>query len=272
VDEILKAAPPGLREALAARGGSVEKAWREGPRAYLPADSPEGPLFARYSSAEEDVAVLGYEAQVRALVGESGPLRAPAVLGHGAGWLLERRIVPTEEPVEVVVAAAAEIAALRLPAAPSASPVRWGSLEPLQRRLRLLGRPRLAVELLRARRLQTRSKLPEVTIHGDLHRGNVLLAEGAAWVVDWELAGRGPAGLDLMRYWATLERPDDRERLFAAAAELVGDELELVRLRYAIAVVTAADMLAHPRSPSRDPVGAASLLLLLPELRRAARL
>jgi hypothetical protein len=270
VDEILKAAPPGLREALAARGGSVEQAWREGPRAYLSADSPQGPLFARYSSAEEDIATLGYEAQVRALVGESGPLRAPAVLDLGAGWMLERRVVPTEEPVEVVVAAAAEIAALRLPPAPSVSPVR--GLEPLLRRLRLLGRPRLAVELLRARRLQARSKLPEVTIHGDLHRGNVLLAEGVAWVVDWELAGRGPAGLDLMRYWATLERPDDRERLFAAAAELVGDELELARMRYAIAVVTAADMLSHPLSLNRDPAGAASLLLLLPELRRAARI
>lgn len=271
MDEILKAAPPGLREALAARGGSVDKAWREGLRAYLPADSPQGPLFARYSSADEDVAALGYEAQVRTLVGQSGPLRAPAVLDHGAGWLLERRVVPTEEPVEIVAAAAAEIAALRLPPAPSASPERRG-LEPLLRRLRLLGRPRLAVEVLRARRLQARLKLPEVTIHGDFHPGNVLLADGAAWVVDWELAGRGLAGLDLMRYWATLDRTDDRERLFAAAAELVGDELELTRLRYAIAVVTAADQISHPRSLNRDPAAAASLLLLLPELRRAARL
>lgn len=269
MNEILKAAPPGLRDALAARGASVEQAWREGPRAYLPAESPEGPLFARYSGAKEDVAILGYEAQVRALVGVSGPLRAPAVLDHGTGWLLERRVVPTEEPVEVVVAAAAEIAALRLPPAPSAWPARRG-LEPLLRRLRLLGRPRLAVELLRARRLQAQSKLPEVTIHGDFHPGNVLLADGAAWVVDWELAGRGPAGLDLMRYWATLDRPHDRERLFAAAAELVGDELELARLRYAIAVRTAADKLAHPRSLNRDPAGAAALLPLLPELRRAA--
>jgi hypothetical protein len=271
VDEILKAAPPGLREALAARGGRVEKAWREGPRAYLPVDSPDGPLFARYSTAVEDVAALDYEAHVRALVGESGPLRSPAVVEQGAGWLLERRVVPTEEPVDVVVAAAAEIAALRLPPAPASSSGRRG-LEPLLRRLRLLGRPRLAVELVRARRLQARSKLPEVTTHGDFHPGNVLLADGAAWVVDWELAGRGPAGLDLMRYWATLERPDDRERLFAASVELVGEELELARLRYAVAVVTAADKLSHPRSLNRDPTGAAALLLLLPELRRAARL
>ena len=271
MDEILNAAPPALREALAARDAAVVKAWREGPRAYLPADSPEGPVFARYSTAEQDVATLGYEAQVRALVGDSGSLRSPGVLEQGVGWLLERRVVPNEEPVELVVAAAAEIAALRLPPAPSTSPARRG-LEPLLRRLRLLGRPRLAVELLHARRLLGRSKLPEVTTHGDFHPGNVLLADGAAWVVDWELAGRGPAGLDLMRYWATLERPGDRERLFTAAVELVGDELELARLRYAIAVVTAADKLSHPRSLNRDPTGAAALLPLLPELRRAAQL
>jgi aminoglycoside phosphotransferase (APT) family kinase protein len=142
----------------------------------------------------------------------------------------------------------------------------------LLRRLRLLGRPRLALELVSARRLQSRSRLPEVTTHGDFHPGNVLLADGAAWVVDWELAGRGPAGLDLMRYWATLECPGDRERLFTAAVDLVGEELELARLRYALAVVTASDKLSHPSTLNRDPEGAAALLRLLPELRRAARL
>lgn len=267
MDEILNSAPAGLREALAVRGAKVEEAWREGPRAYLRA----GPLFARYSGAEEDVATLRYEAEVRAVVGETGSLRAPPVLEQGPGWLLERRVVPREEPVELVVAAAAEIAALQLPAAPAAS--RSGNgLEPLLRRLRLLGRPRLALELLRARRLQARSRLPEVTTHGDFHPGNVLLADGAAWVVDWELAGRGPAGLDLMRYWATLQSPTERDRLFASAASLVGEELELARLRYAVAVVTAADKLSHPRALNRDPAGAAELLRLLPELRRAARL
>ena len=109
-----------------------------------------------------------------------------------------------------------------------------------------------------------------MTIHGDFHPGNVLLADGAAWVVDWELAGRGPAGLDLMRYWATLDRPHDRERLLWPAGQLVGDGLAPARLRYAIAVRTAADKLAHPRSLNRDPAGAAALLPLLPELRPAA--
>jgi phosphotransferase family enzyme len=267
VDEILKAAPPGLREALAEHGAQVESAWREGPRAYLRA----GPLFARYSSADEDVSALRHEADVRALVGVTGPLRAPAVLAQARGWLLEQQVVPGEEPVELVVAAAGEIAALRLPPGPAASQAP-GGFEPLLRRLRLLRRPRLALELVSARRLLARSKLPEVTTHGDFHPGNVLLADGAAWVVDWELVDRGPAGLDLMRYWATLGRSGDRERLFAAAVELVGEELELARLRYAVAVVTASDKLSHPRALNRDPEGAAELLRLLPGLRRAARL
>jgi hypothetical protein len=265
VDEVLRLAPAGLREALAERGAEVEEAWREGPRAYLRA----GPVFARYSLAELDAPVLEHEASVRALVGEEGPLRAPPVLARGAGWLLERRVVPEDEPVEVVLAAAAELAELELPS-PPVSPRRRLSLGPLRRRLRLLGRPRLAAELARARRLLAATRLPEVTTHGDFHPGNVLRAGGAAWVIDWELAGHGPAGYDLMRYWATLADPVEREGLYAGALELTGDELQLTRLRYAIAVITAADKLSHPEALNRDEEGAAAILAMLPELRAAA--
>lgn len=265
MDEVLRLAPAGLREALAERGAEVEEAWREGPRAYLRA----GPVFARYSLAELDVPVLEHEARVRSLIGEEGALRAPPVLARGPAWLLERRIVPEDEPVEVVLAAAAELAGLELPD-PPVSPRRRLSLAPLRRRLRLLGRPRLAAELARARRLLAATRLPEVTTHGDFHPGNVLRAGGAAWVIDWELAGRGPAGYDLMRYWATLPDAAERERVYAGALELAGDELELARLRYAVAVVTAADKVSHPQALNRDEEGAASILAMLPELRAAA--
>jgi len=266
VDEVLREAPAALRDALAERGAEVEAAWREGPRAYLPA----GELFARYSLADVDVPVFEHEARVRALVGESGPLRAPAVLAQGPGWLLERRVVPHEEPVEVVVAAAVELARLDLPAPPVA-PRRRLSLAPVRRRLRLAGRPRLAAEVARARRLLAASPLPEVTTHGDFHPANVLRSGAAAWVIDWELAGRGPAGSDLLRYWATLRDPAERDVVWAGALEL-GDELELARLRYAVAVLIAADKLSHPQELNRDDAGGTNLLALLPELRAAARL
>ena len=271
MDEILRSAPPGLREALAARGGKLERAWRERARAYLVLDSPDGPLFARYSTAPGDLDALRHEADVRALVGEAGPLRSPKVHAQGRGWLLERRILVGAEPVEVVVNAAAELASLSIPRLEAAR--ESGSrLDRLARRLRLLSRPRLAREVLRARRLLARSALREVTTHGDFHPGNVLLADGAAWVVDWELAGRGPAGLDLMRYWATIVTTGERDRLYEATVGLVGDERALAELRYAVTVVTAADKLSHPDALNRDPEGATALLELLPGLRSAAGL
>jgi hypothetical protein len=254
-----------LRAALAELGAEVEESWREGQRVYLRA----GAVFARYSLAGLDVPVLEHEARVRALVGETGALRSPAVLAQGTGWLVERNVVPGEAPVEAVVAAAAELATLELPA-PAVTPRRRLSLAPLRRRLRWLGRPRLAAELAHARRLLAASRLPEVTTHGDFHPGNVLRADGRAWVVDWELVGRGPAGYDLMRYWAATRDGGERERLYAGALELAGDEAELARLRYALAVLTAADKLSHPQALNRDREGAAELLRLLPELRRAA--
>jgi hypothetical protein len=265
VDEVLRAAPAGLREALAESGGKVEEAWREGPRGYLGA----GAVFARYSLDERDVPVLEHEARVRTLVGEAGALRAPAVLAQGPGWLLERRVEPEGVPVEVVVAAAGELARLELPGAPVTS--QRQTLASLRRRVGLLGRPRLAAELVRARRVLAEVRLPHVTTHGDFHPGNVLRANGAAWVIDWELAGRGPAGSDLMRYWATLDDPTERDRVYAGARELAGDERELARLHYAMAVFTAADKLAHPQALNRDAEGAAALVALLPELRAAAK-
>jgi hypothetical protein len=267
VDELLRLAPAGLQRALAERGAEVEGAWREGARVYLRA----GAVFARYSGAESDVAVLEHEACVRAIVGERGPLRAPRVLAQGRGWLVEHQVLPSDEPVETVVAAARELAGLQLPPLPP-TPGRRFSPAALQRRLRLVARPRFAAELARARRLLASSRLPQVTAHGDFHPGNVLRGDGAAWVIDWELVGRAPLGSDLMRYRATLTDRDERARVDAGALELTGDAPELARLRYAVTVLTAADKLSHPEQLNRDEAGAAALLAELPELSAAARL
>jgi hypothetical protein len=258
VDELLSLAPAGLREALAERGAQIESSWSDRERRYLVA----GELFARYSLDEGDVAVFEHEARVRSLVGEQGSLRSPAVLAQGRGWLLERRIVPGDDSVDAVIAAAGELLRLELPPPPEA-PAAGGAL---QRRLRLLGQPWLVPHLLRAKRLLAGSRLPLATAHGDFHPDNVLRAEGAAWVVDWELVRRAPVGFDLMRYRASLSDPAERAQVDAGALELAGDERELARLRYAVAAVTASDMLGHPQAFHRDRARGKELLGELPEL------
>ena len=98
------------------------------------------------------------------------------------------------------------------------------------------------------------------------------MQEGAAWVVDWELSGEHPAGYDLMQFWATLERDDDRERLLEAAVSSIGaaNRLELLRLRHALVVRTIAGKLAGPMAFDRDQAGAHDLLQILPAVRKEA--
>ena len=263
MDELLTLAPAGLRESLAERGAEIESSWSDGERRYLLAAE----LFARYSLDAADVAVFEHEARVRALVGEQGSLRSPAVLTQGPGWLLERRIVPELEPVDAVIAAAGELLRLELPPPPD---VPAGSS--LRRRLRLVGQPWLVPHLLRAKRVLADPRLPLATAHGDFHPDNVLRAQGAAWVVDWELVRPAPVGFDLMRYRASLSDPAERAQVDAGALELAGDGRELARLRYAVAAVTASDMLGHPQAFHRDRTRGKELLGELPELQSAAGL
>ena len=114
--------PPGLAEALAARGARVQRAWREHFRGYLFADSAEGRLFGRWSDDPADQPTLAHEAAVREVVGTDGPLRAPAVLERSAAWLLEEAVDP--EPcrgpdcIDAIVVAGEQIAQLDLPPAP----------------------------------------------------------------------------------------------------------------------------------------------------------
>jgi aminoglycoside phosphotransferase (APT) family kinase protein len=46
---------------------------------------------------------------------------------------------------------------------------------------------------------------PEALVHGDLHPGNVLLADGGAVVIDWEGARVGPADADTALAWLLTE-------------------------------------------------------------------
>lgn len=263
----------GLEAALAERGARVIEVRAEGARGYALAESEHGRLFARWSDAPGDAAILAHEARVRAIVGGDGPLRAPPVLASGTAWLLEAAIAPQRcsgrVRIDAVAAAAERIPALTLPPAPAVTRGE-GGIAALGRRLRTVRAGIPLRDLLAASDLLRRCRLPRRTSHGDFHAGNVLLADGAAWVVDWELAGVRPVGWDLMQYWATAPDGDDRRGLFEAAVELAGRHrrAELEQLRYALAVATAANKLGARQAFNRDPAGARELLALVPALRR----
>jgi len=263
--------PPELARAIAAAGARIENGWREASRGYLRAVGPDGRLFARWSDDPRDVEVLGHEvAIIAALAGRSGPLTAPALVAQGAGWLLEAEVAP--EPlrgasVEIAAAAGAEIPSLALPDGPGAAP-RARARAPV-RALRVLRSPLPFRELLRARALLRRTPLPRVPSHGDLHAGNVLVAGGRAYVVDWELSGRRPLGWDLMQLWATLPDPADRPAMLEAALAMVGPSQHdaLIELRYVVAVHTAASALGAVDAFDRDVEGGRRLVRELPRLR-----
>jgi hypothetical protein len=266
--------PAGLSSVLVDREATVERSWREHLRGYLYAASSEGRLFARWSDDPVDVAMLEHEARVREIVGTTGALRAPAVLDSGGSWLLEQAIdgQPCEGPaVEAAAAAAIEIPRLELPPAPQRP---FGGGKSLRTRLRVLRGGVPLGDLRASRRTLAEPGLPLVTSHGDFHRGNVLVNGGGVWVVDWELSGRRPAGYDLMQFWATVERGEDRERLFEAAVASVGPSHrgELLRLRHALLVRTIAAKLSSRMDFDRDPTGARELLALLPAVRAEADL
>ncbi len=269
-------APAGLAAAMRLRDATIESAWREADRAYAQASAPEGPLFARYSDDPGDGPRLEHEAAVRALVGTTGALRAPPVLARGPGWLLERgiRIEPLSgrAAIAAAIAASAELMDVELPVAPGAAgPGR--RLAGAARMIRSSAGALRMSDLAAARRELAVTTLPEVSCHRDFHPQNVLISDGAAWVIDWERCGRGPAGLDLLQLWAGLEREDDRTVLFEGIVDLLGTDRrrELVRLRFGVAVATAVGMLAAREAFDRDAAAIARLLRLVPELRRQAK-
>ena len=253
----------------------MQRIWREHFRGYLLADSAEGRLFGRWSDDPADQPTLAHEAAVREVVGTDGPLRAPAVLERSVAWLLEEAVDP--EPcrgpdcIDAVAVAGEKIAQLDLPPAPG-RPGRGGVS--MRTRLRIIRSPLPFHDLRASRRTLADSGLPQVTSHGDFHRGNVLVQDGAIWVVDWELSGKRPAGYDLMQFWATLEGTEDREYLFELAVSSIGADRrrELLRLRHALVVRTIAGKLTARMAFDRDPEGARNLLALLPALRTEAGL
>ena len=258
---------------LSALGAVVSKLWHEGRRAYLKAESADGPLFARYSTDRVDLPVLAHEAEVRRIVGDDGALRTPPVIDAGEDWLIEvqkdEQPVAGAEAVDSVLAAAADLARRELPSLPHDGVGAASALVTARRRMNMALSALPLRDVARARAIVADSPLPKVTSHGDLHTGNVLMADEQAWVVDWELSGIRPVGFDLMQFWATLPEERDRRRLWDGAVELVGrkHERELAELRYALAVRTIANKLCSPERIHRDFDGGRRILELLPALR-----
>jgi hypothetical protein len=268
--------PEALRSLLAEHEARVVRLTDHAPRFHVRLESPSGPLFAWYGLHPDDEDALRHELAVRAAVGTTGVLRTPPVLASGPNWRLERMIVadPLEgtDTVDLVVAAWHQLAALDLPAR-TGSTSGPSPLDTLRRRARLMASPLPNADLLRARRMEEATTLPRVTVHGDFHPAHVLPADGAVWVIDWELSGHGPSGLDLMQLWAGLPDAEARGFLLDAALRAVGPTHrgDLLKLRYVALVRRIASKLAeHRRFGDRDPVAAGALLDLLPEVRTAA--
>jgi hypothetical protein len=239
------------------------------------AQSPGGPLFARHLLDPADRAVLDHEARVRTIVGQDGPLRAPPILARGPSWSVEAGIErePWEgsDAMDLLVEAGRRVMGLRLPTGPVR---RRGErrLHALARRARSIRSPLPLADMARARAIVRSSRLPRRTGHGDFQPNNVLLSDGAVWVLDWELCGPLPAGTDLLRMSLHLSRREDREHVFRATVDVVGEahRADLARLQYALAVQVISSKLGLATGIDRDPAAAARLLSLLPELRRAA--
>jgi hypothetical protein len=268
--------PAGLSRALAERGARVVSGWREGARSYVFAESREEQFFARSSSDPADRRVLVHERAVRGLVQGTTSLAVPAVLASGDDWLLEEAVQERRwgevGSLAAVVAAADEIASLRLPSlAAGRSQAR---LRVARRRLRLVAHPGLLADARRARSVMSSLSLPLAPGHGDFHPGNVLVAGGRVSVVDWELSGARPRGYDVLTFRASLTRADQRDELFEAAVAGLGEACrpELARLGYALLVRSIVNRLTHPQALSRDPEAARALLTLLPAERLSAGL
>ena len=266
--------PSELAAALSGREANIVERWDEGARTYLHAETPSGRLFGRTSSDPHDVQTIQHEATVRALVGTDGPLRAPQVIGSGPDWMLEVGMTSTgfrgDDAVETLIAAATRLQGLSLPELEDHPQASGGGA--LKRRVKLLGSGLKVRDLYAAKRILTEPKLPEVTSHGDFHIGNVFYEKDALWVVDWEMAGRRSAGYDLMQFWGSVERTEDRDLLFEGTVEMIGEEhrRDLARLRYALLVRTIANKLGATKEYNRDVEGGRRLLDLLPEVRPAA--
>jgi hypothetical protein len=267
--------PSGLSAALGDRGAVVTRTWNAGGRTYGLADAAGGAVFLRFSTLAWDPAVIEHDLAVRALVGSEGVLRTPRVLAAGRDWVLEAAV--PDEPltgpavIAAVVDAAAAVAVSELPElAGGASGMT--ALDVVRHRLaslRALGR-----DVVMARWLFGRTRLPLVTSHGDFHRGNLRIDGGRPWVLDWELVGRRPAAFDLMQLWTTLDDPADRETLLEATVELVGPRWrrEVLRLRYVLLVRTLITKLAPTHGFAPDLEAGRALQALLPEARAAAGL
>lgn len=268
--DLLQGLPRAVRDevtdALAELGAAADHGWRSGPRRFLRA----GPWFVTVSDRPSDVAPFAAERARRAVVGTTGPLRAPEVVASGDGWYVARAVdaVPFEQVAPGVAGAALDrLARLELPAVP-AGPAEGGRLRRIAQRARMHVGPVPRADRALARRLLAQEG-PQVTVHGDLYAGNVLARPDALHVVDWETASTGPAGFDAARLAAMLDPAAGQALLEEFASYPSSPPLPRLRaLLYACTVQAAADLLDEGGEPARSQ--GRELVARLPVLRPAS--
>ncbi len=271
--------PQGLLDALARRSARVF-AVAANPaveRSYIRASSPSGELFAWFSRDSCQKELAAYELEIRKLIGSDEVLRSPQPLEYADCWRLDRWIdakpCSGEKAIETIVESARQLQDIRLPKRKGLIRKQSGWVS-FRRRLRVVCSDLATRDYLTARAVLTGSSLPLVTSHGDFHRRHILLEDGSAWVIDWELSGLRPAGFDLLYLWSDLDGEEDRDYLFERTVGMLGESRrkELLRLRFAMLVRMIAAKLADPEPLARDRPGAQRLLTLLPSVRHAAAL
>lgn len=268
--------PDSLAAACASLSATHSHGWSTGPRHYARLDSATGPVFARWSDDPCDVTRYAHEAACRTLVGSVPPLRTPPLLASGPGWLLEPWVDwnPRPSPEELFGAVLDAVAACaRLSFPPRATPAGGSALARLRQRVGLLRSGIPIRHLIGARRVFADPGLPLAGAHGDLHRGNTLMAADGLWVVDWELSGHQPFGFDAIMFAASLNAD-----LLGPVAEWIGEQLggshraAAQRLAYAMAVRVASAKLVPVLSTDGDLEGGLRLAERLDDLAARAAL
>ncbi|MFD0987483.1 phosphotransferase [Methyloligella solikamskensis] len=94
--------------------------------------------------------------------------------------------------------------------------------------------------------------LPQTLVHGDLHHGNLLLDHaGRIKIIDWDLSGVGPMGLDLVHFFAGRIDADGLDDLADRYFDAVEPAFSRSDRRYTVALLSVMWSIAKNRRPDQ---------------------
>lgn len=125
---------------------------------------------------------------------------------------------------------------------------------------------------LAARRQARSVPHPRAVAHGDFYPRNVLWAQSAVHVVDWEYVGWAPRHTDLLRLWSILRRRDDRQLVISSVLADADDEerARVGSLLLWLSLRLLGENLSAARA-DRDAADLAHARAMVPEASRLAR-